>query len=48
MEPESLNPQLTISFADKMCCCLPLSVKEPCRCGVDYDNVEDEAIFGQV
>ena len=42
MEPESLDPKLTIPLFDKLCCCLPSSTRDPCRCGVDYDNVDDE------
>ncbi|XP_033759613.1 uncharacterized protein LOC117341863 [Pecten maximus] len=40
VKPEDANPMYLVSFADKLMCYLPLSIRKRLRYGIDYEQAE--------
>ena len=43
-QQNEIDPKLIISIGDVCCCCLPKSVRDFLRCGIDYDKYSDEMV----
>jgi len=46
LKPNEIDPKLLIPIGDVCCCCLPKSIRNWLRCGVDYENyLEKKVVF---
>lgn len=44
LKPHEIDPKLIIPIGDVCYCCLPNSIRNLLRCGVDYDNYLEKKV----